>query len=155
MNAPTLGYEDDSTLSKREIAQMQLVEAINLFLQGKYVCRVTLAGAAEAVMSGLLDAEGKLSAVEESTTRVSSLLAAIGLKSLRPKKDTEHYNEWNKARNALKHFDHKKDSDTVTLNQFDEAYWMIERALHNADLLAVDIANRDAYRNWVIVNINM
>jgi len=32
---------------------------------------------------------------------------------------------------------------------------MIERALHNADLLAVDIANRDAYRNWVIVNINM
>ena len=105
MNAPTLGYEDDSTLSKREIAQMQLVEAISLFLQGKYVCAVTLAGAAEAVMSGLLDAEGKLSAVEESTTRVSSLLAAIGLKSLRPKKDTEHYAEALRSQEGFRYCD--------------------------------------------------
>ena len=155
MNAPTLGYEDDSTLSKREIARQQLVEAITVFLQGKFICAITLAGAAEAVMSGLLSAEERLSAVEESTTKISALLGAIGLKTIKPKKDTEHYNEWNRARNALKHYDKKKEPDTVALNQFDEAYWMIERALHNAELLAVPVANCDDYRNWIIVNINM
>ena len=85
---------------------------------------------------------------------MSMLLNAIGLKTIQPQKDTEYYNAWNKARNAVKHYN-KQEAESFTLNQFDEAYWMLERALRNAELLEVAIANRDEYRNWIIVNINM
>ena len=152
MNTTTLGYEDDSTLSKREIARLQLAEAIEMFLQGKFLCALTLAGAAEGVLAGLLAAGGHQSSIEESTERISSLLNAIGLKPTHAKKDTDYYNEWNKARNAVKHHS-KKESEAVTLNQFDEAYWMLERALRNAEIMQLPIANRDDYRNWIIVNV--
>jgi len=154
MNAPTLGYEDDSTLTKREIARLQLVEAIDLFLRGNFICALTLAGAAEGVLAGLLAVEGRASAVEESASGILTLLDAIGLHTIQPRKDTDYYNEWNKARNLAKHHG-KKEAESVTLNQFDEAYWMIERALRNASLLALSVENVDDYRNWIIVNINM
>jgi hypothetical protein len=154
MSAPTLGYQDDCTISKQEIARLQLVEAIDSFLNGKYICSVTLAGAAEGVLAGLLEARGKPSAVEESVSQASAVQKIIGLKGVDLKKDTEHYAVWNKSRNAVKH--HKKaEAEQVTFNQFDEAYWMIERALRNAELLAVPISNLDDYRNWIIVNVNM
>lgn len=54
----------------------------------------------------------------------------------RPK--NEIFNEWNTARNALKH--HGKESeDVISLNLFDEAYWMIKRALSNANKLGISI----------------
>ena len=154
MNAPTLGFEEESHISKQEIAQTQLTEAISLFLQGKFLCALTLAGAAEGVLAGLLKAEGKDSAVEESTARIASLLNELGLQTIKPQKDTAYYNEWNKARNAIKHHN-ENEPQVITLNQFDEAYWMIERALRNAALLALHIENVDDYRNWIIQNINM
>jgi hypothetical protein len=154
MNAPTLGYQEDTTLPKQEIARLQLVGAIDLFLQGKFICALTLAGAAEGVMAGLLAAQQRRSVVEESTSQISNLLATIGLQTVKPKKDTEYYNEWNKARNVVKHHG-AKEPESVTLNSFDEAYWMLERALRNAELLGLSVANRDAYKNWVIANINM
>ena len=154
MNTPTLGYEDDSTLTKREVARRQLVEAIALFLRGDFICALTLAGAAEGVLAGLLAAEDRDSAVEESALRILSLLDAIGLHTALPRKDTAYYNEWNKARNLVKHHS-KKEADSITLNQFDEAYWMIERALRNAGLLALRVENSNDYKNWIIENINM
>ena len=154
MNTPTLGFEDDSTLSKREIARVQLVEAIALLLEGKFLCSLTLAGAAEAVLAGLLSALGQRSAVEESTATFKQFLSQIGLKTIELKKDTVYYSSWNRARNAAKH--HSVDeSESLTINLFDEAYWMIERALRNSALLSLPIENEQAYRNWVIVNINM
>ena len=153
MTAPTLEYHDESTLSKQEIARLQLVEAIELFLRGNYICAITLSGAAEGVLGGLLESSGQLSAVEESTSRISTLLGSLGLKTVEPRKDTEYYNKWNKTRNAVKH--HKKlEAELLTLNQFDEAYWMIERALRNAELLGIVVVNRDEYKNWLIVNIH-
>ena len=154
MNVPSLGHEDDSTLTKRDIARRQVVESINLFLRGDFICALTLAGAAEGVLAGLLAAEGRESAVEESTSRIRSLLDSIGLHTIKPRKDTDYYADWNKARNLAKHHG-KSESGSVTLNQFDEAYWMIERALRNASLLTLTVDNADDYRNWVIANINM
>ena len=54
MSLPTLGYEDNTTLSKISIAQMQLVEAISLFIENKFLCATTLAGAAEEILGKLI-----------------------------------------------------------------------------------------------------
>lgn len=154
MNALTLGYEDDTTLPKREIARVQLVEAIALFLQGKFLCALTLAGAAESVLAGLLSADGQPSAVEESTARFRKILSTIGLQSVEPRKDSDHYKNWNRARNAVKHHG-KGEPNDLKLNVFDEAYWMIERALENSALLLLPIENEQDFKNWIIVNINL
>lgn len=70
----------------------------------------------------------------------------------RPK--NEIFNEWNTVRNALKH--HGKESeDVISLNLFDEAYWMIKRALSNANKLGISIGNELDFENWVIININL
>lgn len=43
----------------------------------------------------------------------------------------------------------------MVLNLFDEAYWMIRRALANTKSLSLQISNEVDFENWVIVNINM
>lgn len=47
------------TISKLDAAQIQLDSAIDHFFQGDHVCAVTLAGAAEDIFSGLLQASGQ------------------------------------------------------------------------------------------------
>lgn len=64
------------------------------------------------------------------------------------------FNEWNTARNTLKH--HGKESDeAITINLFDEAYWMIKRALSNATKLNITIDNEIDFESWVVININL
>lgn len=70
------------------------------------------------------------------------------------KKATEIYNQWNSVRNQLKHHG-DTDDESITIKMFDEAYWMIKRALENAKKLAVSINNESEFENWVIVNIHM
>ena len=67
MGVPTVGYEDDANHPKSGVARVQLVEAISLFLEGNYICSITLAGAAEAICAGILEDEGMTSVVEDST----------------------------------------------------------------------------------------
>ena len=117
MTTPTLGFEDHSTLSKRDIARVQLVEAITLFLGGKFLCSITLAGAAESVLAGLLSTLGERSAVEESTDSWKQIASQIGLKVFKFKNDTDYYNDWNQARNAIKH-QSKYESERLTINLF-------------------------------------
>ena len=70
----------------------------------------------------------------------------------RPK--NEIFNEWNTARNTLKH--HEKESEeAIAINLFDEAYWMIKRALANATKLGSSTHNKVDFENWVIININL
>ena len=64
------------------------------------------------------------------------------------------FNDWNMARNKLKHHS-KGEDETLTLNLFDEAYWMIKRANANAEKLGIPIDNQNDFENWVIFNINM
>ena len=154
MNTPTLGYEDDSTISKQQIAVLQLAEAITLFLDGKFICAITLSGAAEAVLAGLLANAGQSSIVEETAASIKVLRKVTGLTVAENKKDKQLFNDWNSSRNMLKHHS-KGEDDTVVINLFDEAYWMIKRALANAGKLTVRIGNEEEFESWVILNINM
>lgn len=150
----TLGFEDDTQITKGEIAKIQLAEAINLFLAGKYLCAITLAGAAEEVLARLLNQRGEISVVEKSFQSIQNIREKTGLSVMSGKPKNEIFNEWNSARNTLKHHG-KTDDETVTINLFDEAYWMIKRGLANAEKLGISIKNQIDFENWIIVNINM
>lgn len=150
----TLGFEDDTQITKDEIAKVQLTEAISLFLAGKYLCAITLSGAAEEIFARLLNAHGEKSIVESSFHAIQSVREKTGLCVMGNRPKNEIFNEWNTARNALKH--HGKESeDVISLNLFDEAYWMIKRALSNANKLGISIGNELDFENWVIININL
>ena len=70
------------------------------------------------------------------------------------KSKNEIFNEWNSARNTLKHHG-KAEDEIVRINLFDEAYWMIKRGLANAKKLEIEIKNELEFENWIIANINM
>ena len=50
MTTPTLGFEENTTLSKPQIALIQLNEAISLFTQERSLAALTIAGAAEEIL---------------------------------------------------------------------------------------------------------
>lgn len=154
MQTPSLGYEDDTVISKVEIATTQLEEAIALFLDGKFLCALTLSGASEEVLSRLLNARGYPSAVEQSVEAVLNLKKVTGLAALDAVSEKQLFRTWNAARNAAKHHN-DNEGETVVLNLFDEAYWMIRRAIENAKSLDLTIDNATEFENWVIVNVNM
>lgn len=70
------------------------------------------------------------------------------------KKDSELFSNWNVARNKLKHHG-KNEDEGVTLNLFDESYWMIKRAAYNAEKLGVFIFNLEVFENWIVQNVNL
>ncbi len=154
MPTPTLGYKDDTKIAKSEIAKTQLNEAILLFLAGKFLCAITLAGAAEEIFARLLNARGEQSVVETSFQAIQKLREQIGLSVMGGRPKNEIFNEWNTARNTLKHHG-KEGEEAITINLFDEAYWMIKRALANAAKLEVSIHSELDFENWVIININL
>lgn len=150
----TLGYEPDTEISKADIARIQLIEAISLFLAGKCLCAITLAGAAEGVFAGLLNARQEKSVIEDSVQAIQSVRKVTGLAIMDDATNKEIFKQWNDVRNTIKHHD-KSDGDFVTLNLFDEAYWMIRRAIENAGKCGVQIANKEDFENWIILNINL
>lgn len=150
----TLGFENDTRISKEEIAQTQLVEAIDSFLAGKFLCAITLAGASEEIFARLVNQRGEISVVEESFKAIQAIREKTGLSVMSGKPKNEIFNEWNSARNSLKHHG-KTDDEVVTINLFDEAYWMIKRALANADKIETRIRNKLDFENWIIFNINL
>jgi hypothetical protein len=153
MKTPTLGYEEDTVISKIEIAALQLEEGIVLFIDKNFLCALTLAGASEEILSRLLNSRCLSSAVEESVEIVKKLQQAIGISALHGFSEKNMYKSWNSARNSVKHHN-ENESETITLNLFDEAYWMISRALHNAKKLEIEIKNARDFENWIICNIN-
>jgi len=154
MRTPTLGYEDDTTISKAEIARIQLIEAIGLFVDEKFLCALTLAGAAEDIFARLLNSCGEKSAVEDSFEQIQKIRDITGLTVMENKKKNEIFSHFNYARNSVKHFN-KKESEIVKLNLFDEGYWMIKRALANAKCLEIQIDNELDFENWCIEQIHL
>lgn len=63
---PSLGIEEDSTISVHEGALIQLNDSIRLFVAGSYLSSVTLAGAADELLGKLLSKQGGQSAIHES-----------------------------------------------------------------------------------------
>ena len=154
MTLPSLGYSDDVRIEKCEIARLQLVEAISLFLRGNYVCALTLAGAAEEIFARLLNAMCIPSTIEESFISIQTVKEQTPFAVMDGKPKCKIFNEWNAARNELKHHD-KEGAEIITINLFDEAYWMVRRALSNASNAGIVIINAGDFESWVICNINL
>lgn len=154
MHIPTLGFEEDTIISKSEIARVQLTEAISLFIQQKFLCSVTLAGAAEDVFAGLLEAKGKKAIVEHSAETIDKIREASGLAVMGSLPRNKIFNLWNFARNTVKHHS-KKEECMITINFFDEAYWMIKRALSNASNLGIPISNKIDFESWCIIELHL
>lgn len=140
-------------IAKREIGRVQLVEAINLFLEEKFIPCITLAGAAEEVFARLVNQAGGSSIVEISMEEIAKIRETTGLNVLGGRPKNEIYNLWNSARNALKHHN-KSEPEDVLLHPFSDAYMMIRRALFNANELGVVIENRQDFENWLVANLN-
>ncbi|UJO99550.1 MAG: hypothetical protein LZF64_10140 [Nitrosomonas sp.] len=153
MRTPSLGYQDDTQIGKREIAQPQLKEPIALFLDEKFLCAITLAGAAEEILARLVNVGSEQSIVEESLEAIQKLREA-GIPMMGDLSKKKIFNLWNNARNTIKHHDEKSE-EIVIINLFDEAYWMIKRALANASKLGIPISNEVDFENWCIVQLHL
>ena len=117
----------DISVSKVEMAKVQLDAAIVAYYEGRGVVAITLAGAAEEIFGVMLSRDGKENAVE----KIASLPQMIQI-STDPKKRIAYLND---VRNSLKH---AKDvlEDNFVMTEYD-AYLMIIRALGNASLLEI------------------
>src|SRR5580765_7799473 len=103
MSAPSLGYEDDTRLTKSDVARIQLDEAIALFVEGRFLPALTLAGAAEEIFGKLIVRLSAMPVVKESAQAIQHLRQKTGLSVMSGKTERELIDEWNVARNAVKH----------------------------------------------------
>lgn len=145
-------FEEDLTLTKKEIARLQLEDAIELFIARKWISAVTLAGAAEEIFARLLNLRGEPSAAEETWTHIEEIRAETGLPYAGNRTKKEAFREWNEMKNALKHHS-STDQDPLTFSAFDTAFEMITRANLNGERLGVNARNRQEFDNWCIENI--
>lgn len=150
----TLSYVEDVKITKSEIARVQLVQAIELFVSENFLPSITLAGAAEEILGRMIAMQGDVSVIGQAVSEMQRIREITGLSVMGDKSKNEIFNEWNSAKNNLKHHN-SSDGEFIVLNLFDEAYWMIKRALFNANLLSVHIRNQNDFENWVIMHINM
>jgi hypothetical protein len=150
--APTLGFEAPREYLPGEIALLQLNEAIALFVNRKFLPAVTLAAAAEEILGKLVGQHGGTAAVKEAASSIALLRVQLGVGAMQGKSEKSMIDEWNSARNSLKHLTTEHD-EPITLNACDEAYWMIRRALANARSLALPVEMTQELENWIIINV--
>jgi len=118
------------TLTKLQLAQVQLDRAIRLYLdESDFVCAITLAGAAEELLGKLLASSNSQPIVENYAVAISKFNVALGGAPIE-KKDA--ISELNAARDSLKHFG---DGSPVSFDLAEEAYELIDRATSNFLLL--------------------
>lgn len=129
---------DEITVSKEEMAKIQLDAAIAAYFDRRPIASITLAGAAEEIFGAMLKRDGIPNAVE----KIASLppLSAI-FNNLE-----DRINFLNNVRNNLKHASDKLKDD-FTIAELD-AFFMIARALGNSELLNIqDTLAMKAFRS--------
>lgn len=144
--------EADSKIGKATLAKMQLEDAMDLFLVGKRISAITLAGAADNIFAGLLEQQGAMPAAKEAWKSIVDIRAKSGLKYSGDRTEKDVFNEWNNSRNRLKHHGPREDN-ILMINVFDEAYLSIQRANKDGDKLGIIAKNRQEYENWLVENI--
>lgn len=123
-----LGVKEAETFRKSDVAIIQLTQAIELFLQQNFICSLTLAGAAESILAGLVVSDGKRPSHEVSYDLMRTFRAVLDLDpAIEQTSKSSIFKVWNSGRNRLKHHDQSDDTD-FEMNDCDEAYWMIRRA---------------------------
>lgn len=120
----------------------------------KFLCAITLSGAAEEILGKLVEQKQGMAANNESVKKVRDVEKKTNLNFSGGRSDTEIIREWNQTRNSLKHLV-SPDEDSISINLCDGAYWMIKRALANAERLCLSVENKVEFENWVIMKINI
>jgi hypothetical protein len=136
-------------IAKSEVALRQLDDAIGLFIVGRYFSAITLAGAADAIFCGLIEASG-LQVPAERTWQEIEIVRKKGIPLAGKITRKEAFQQWNSTRNRLKHHDPGRDSDTLEVFDIDEAYEWIERARHSAKDLGLNASKENDFENYVI-----
>lgn len=149
---PSLGYEEAVRLPKSLAAIRQLEDAIELFLAGNRLSSITLAAAADGIISGLLKQSGLKSAAENTWDHIENVRKVTGTAFAGDRTKKDAFNEWNWHQNRLKHHD-ERDGDFIEINIFDHAYYAITRALADAELLKLKVSNRPVFEIWMFENV--
>lgn len=145
----SIGFQDDKVHSKLDIASTQLSDAIDLFVEEKFLSSLTLASAAEEIFAGFLRNKGQQPVIEESFSYIQIIGNSLGIQTMLEMDKGETIAEWNRAKNRTKHHN-KNENEELVLNECDEAYWMIKRGVANAKSLGILIENEQVFENWVI-----
>jgi hypothetical protein len=147
----TLGITNSENYEKSVIAMVQLNEAINLFVNKKFIPSITLAGASEEIFAGLLVCKGMIPVLEESYSMIENVRTKTGLNLMEGRSRRDIIKEWNHIKNRTKHHD-KDENDSLKFNACDEAYWLIRRSIANAKSLNLKVLKEPEFENWVIIN---
>ena len=112
-------------MRKIEIAELQLNRAINLLIQNNdVVCAITLAGAAEGILAGLLKSQGETDVLSDISKSAVDMGENIGKKW-----DVGIFkSEFNFFKNELKH--HDKGHEFIPIFK-EAAFEIVDRSIEN------------------------
>lgn len=110
-----------ATIDYYQIAQVQIDCAIRLFYERDYICALTLAGAAEDVLGGLIKSNEGLHVRDDLNKIIREKYPDLSDKLIG---DT-----LNRSRNMFKHF--IDDDAELNFKPFDDSLLMILRAMSN------------------------
>lgn len=119
--------QEEITVSKVEMAKVQLDAAIAAYFDRRLIASITLAGAAEEIFGAMLKRDCIQNAVEK-IANLPPLLAIFG-------KLEDRIYFLNSVRNNLKHASDELEDDFAIAEL--DAFFMIARALANSELLNI------------------
>jgi len=129
---------DEITVSKVEMAKLQLDAAIAAYFDRRLIVSITLAGAAEEIVGAML----KRDCIQNAVEKIASLPPLLAIFEKRE----DGIKFLNDVRNNLKHASDKLEDD-FTIAELD-AFFMIVRALGNSELLNIqDTLAMKAFRS--------
>lgn len=127
-------------VTKIDIAEQQLTEAIELFCVNKPIPAITLAGAAEEILGKLVKESGNTNALERAVKERCDVFQEIYTE---PGNEKEFINIMNQPRNELKHLMSGTPLD-IDLEQ--KAVELIRRAIDNFQ--KIDSSYKAAFRKF-------
>ena len=135
-------FTDDPSrlISKHDVGLIQLEDAIRLFLEKRYLSAITLAGAADAIFCGLIEASGGKAPADATWMEIEHV-RSLGFPLGGTITKKEAFKQWNDTRNRLKHHNIEKDDSILEIFEIDEAYNWIERARYSAKILDIEPCN--------------
>ena len=159
-----MGKYDDTeadAMSYDFVGLTQLEDSIALFLEGKYLSSITLAGAADVIFSDLRKRQGSKNQIEETWDSIVRHREKVDYKvAVNPETGEEYTKKeaiafWNRTRNSLKHHDKKTDGDALVVNLVDESYDWLLRAISSAEIIGLEPDNLNEFRNNTFPRFHM
>ena len=130
---------------KTTLAREQLEDGVALLLSGRYVSALTLLGAAEEVLSRLLEEQGGEHPLEEFWAGINEWNRKHGGNDVSKKHIHRVFNE---PRNSVKHHT-PGESHSVALFKVPAAALMARRAATAANALGLKYKNRNQLEEWL------